>query len=77
MVGETLGNMAGDAIGEATGRGLKNTIHTPYGQHVNGIPNPVVSRGSKESVKMHGYHKKQRNPNGLHISGGSFLQLGA
>ena len=76
MVGETLGNMAGDAIGEATGRGLKNTIHTPYGQHVNGIPNPVVSRGSKESVKMHGYHKKQRNPNGLHISGGSFLALG-
>ena len=75
MVGETLGNMAGDAIGEATGRGLKNTIHTPYGQHVNGIPNPVVSRGSKESVKMHGYHKKQRNPNGLHISGGSFLAL--
>jgi hypothetical protein len=75
-VGETLGNLAGDAIGEATGRGLKNTIHTPYGQHVNGIPNPVVSRGSKENVKKHGFHKKQRNPNGLHINGGSFLALG-
>jgi hypothetical protein len=75
-VGETLGNLAGDAIGEATGRGLKNTIHTPYGQHVDGIPNPVVSRGSKENVKKHGFHKKQRNPNGLHINGGSFLALG-
>ena len=75
MVGETLGNMAGDAIGEATGRGLKNTFHTPYGQHVDGIPNPVVSKGSSVGVKKHGYHKKQRNPNGLHISGGSFLAL--
>jgi hypothetical protein len=77
MVGETLGNLAGDAIGEATGRGLTNTIHTPYGAHVNGIPNPVVSKGSAVSVRKHGYHKKQRNPNGLHINGGSFLQLGA
>jgi hypothetical protein len=76
MVGETLGNMAGDAIGEATGRGLKNTIHTPYGQHVNGIPNPVVSKSSIEGVKKHGYHRKQRGKNGLHISGGSFLALG-
>ena len=75
LVGETLGNMAGDAIGEATGRGLKNTIHTPYGQHVDGIPNPVVSRGSKESVKKHGFKKNQRGKNGLHISGGSFLAL--
>jgi hypothetical protein len=75
MAGETLGNLAGDAIGEATGRGLKNTIHTPYGSHVDGIPNPVVSKNSIEKVKKHGYQKKQRNPNGLHISGGSFLAL--
>jgi hypothetical protein len=68
--------LAGDAIGEATGRGLKNTIHTPYGQHVNGIPNPVVSKSSVEKVKKYGYHKKQRNQNGLHINGGSFLALG-
>ena len=76
MVGEMAGNMAGDAIGEATGRGLKNTIHTPYGQHVNGIPNPVVSKKSMESVKKHGFYKKQRGGNGLHINGGSLLELG-
>jgi ADP-ribosylglycohydrolase len=75
MVGEMAGNMAGDAIGQATGRGFKNTIHTPYGSHVDGIPNPVVSKISIEKVKKHGYQKKQRNPNGLHISGGSFLAL--
>jgi hypothetical protein len=75
MVGEMAGNMAGDAIGQATGRGLKNTIHTPYGQHVDGIPNAVVSKSSIDKVKKHGYQKKQRNPNGLHISGGSFLAL--
>ena len=67
--------MAGDAIGEATGIGLKNTFHTPYGQHVDGVPNPVVSRGSKENVKKHGFHKKQRGVNGSHINGGSFLAL--
>ena len=76
MIGEQLGNMAGDAIGNATGRGLSNTIQTPYGQHVDGLPNPVVSKHSKESVKKHGFHRKQRGVNGLHISGGSFLQLG-
>ena len=75
MVGETLGNAGADMIGEATGRGLKNTIHTPYGQHVDGIPNPVKSKKSIEGVKKHGYHKKQRGKNGLHISGGSFLAL--
>ena len=75
MAGESLGNMAGDAIGEATGRGLQNTTHTLYGQHVNGIPYPVVSNGSVLSVKKNGYKKKQRGVNGLHIHGGSFLTL--
>ena len=75
MIGEMAGNMAGDAIGEATGRGLKNAIHTPYSQHVDGIPNPVVSKRSIEKVKKHGYHKQQRGVNGLHINGGSFLAL--
>ena len=73
MIGETLGNAGADIIGQATGRGFKNTIHTPYSQHVDGIPNVVVSKSSIDKVKKHGYQKKQRNPNGLHISGGSFL----
>ena len=74
--GAMIGNIAADVIGNATGRGLSNTIQTPYGQHVDGIPNPVVSKNSKEGVKKHGFHRKQRGVNGLHISGGSFLQLG-
>ena len=76
MVGEQLGNMAGDTIGNLTGRGLKkHNIHTPYGALVDGIPKPVVSGKSVQSIKTHGYHKKQRASNGLHVSGGSFLQL--
>jgi len=75
MIGEELGNMAGDAIGKATGRGLKNKTHTLYGQHVDGIPSPVVSEMSKDRVKKHGYHSRQRGKAGLHIQGGSFLAL--
>jgi hypothetical protein len=75
MVGETLGEAGADAIGRATGRGLKNKTHTLYGQHVDGIPSPVVSEMSKVRVKNHGYHSRQRGKSGLHIHGGSFLAL--
>ena len=75
MVGETLGEAGADAIGRATGRGLKNKTHTLYGQHVDGIPSPVVSEMSKERVRKHGYHSRQRGKSGLHIQGGSFLAL--
>lgn len=75
MVGETLGEAGADAIGRATGRGLKNKTHTLYGQHVDGIPSPVVSDMSKQRVKAHGYHSRQRGKSGLHIQGGSFLAL--
>ena len=78
MVGETLGEVGADAIGKATGRGLKglkNKNHTLYGQHVDGIPSPVVSDMSKQRVKTHGYHSRQRGKSGLHIQGGSFLAL--
>ena len=75
MVGETLGEAGADAIGRATGRGLKNKTHTLYGHHVDGIPAPVVSEMSKERVRKHGYHSRQRGKSGLHIQGGSFLSL--
>ena len=75
MVGEQLGNMGADAIGDLTGRGLRNNIHTPYGKLVDGIPRPVVSKESKERIRKKGYHSKQRSKSGFHIVGGSFLAL--
>jgi len=70
MVGEELGNMAGDVIGQATGRGLKNKKHTRYGQMVDGVPSPVISEMSKDRVRSHGIHGR-----GKRIHGGSFLAL--
>lgn len=70
MVGEELGNMAGDVIGQATGRGLKNKKHTRYGQMVDGVPSPVISETSKDRVRSHGIYGK-----GKRIHGGSFLAL--
>ena len=76
MVGEELGNMGADAIGNLTGRGMRNNIHTPYGKLVDGIPRPVVSEATKERIRKKGYNSRQRGKNGLHILGGSFLELG-
>ena len=70
MIGEELGNMAGDVIGEATGRGLKNKKHTLYGHLVDGVPSPVISETSKERVRKHGTYGRVKR-----IHGGSFLEL--
>ena len=75
QIGEEIGNMAGDAIGKATGRGLENSIPTPYNQIVGGVPYPVISKESKERIKKKGYHSRQRSKSGFQIVGGSFLQL--
>ena len=85
VAGQLIGGFPGAAIGQSLGQvagrfidgdGLKNTIHLKHGQLIDGVPRPVVSRQSAESVKKHGYYKKQRGKNGLHINGGSMLQLG-
>ena len=44
-------NAAGNTIGNATGYGLKNNLHTPYGQFLDGVPVPIVTDESKERVK--------------------------
>jgi hypothetical protein len=72
-IGQSLGSVVGRVI---DGNGLKNTTHLKHGQLIDGVPRPVVSRQSTESVKKHGYYKKQRGKNGLHINGGAMLQLG-
>ena len=81
FVGGLPGELIGQSLGMAVGRvidgdGLKNTTHLKHGQLIDGVPRPVVSRQSTESVKKHGYYKKQRGKNGLHINGGAMLQLG-
>ena len=77
LPGELIGQSLGMAVGRVIdGDGLKNTTHLKHGQLIDGVPRPVVSRQSAESVKKHGYYRKQRNKNGLHINGGSMLQLG-
>ncbi len=75
MVGEEIGNIGADAIGNLTGRGLRNNFHTPYGKMVHGVPKPVISAKSKERIRGKGYHSKQRSKSGFHIVGGSFLEL--
>jgi hypothetical protein len=72
-VGSMLGTVAGKMI---DGNGVKNTTHLKHGQLIDGVPRPVVSRQSAASIKKHGYHPKQRGKNGMHIQGGSFLELG-
>ena len=70
-------HFSGSVIGRVIdGDGLKNTTHLKHGQLIDGVPRPVVSKQSIESVKKHGYYKKQRGKNGLHINGGAMLQLG-
>ena len=73
MVGEEFGNILGDEVGRATGRGLKNKIHTKYGALTDGVPSPVVSEISKNRVRTHGIHG--RGKANQRILGGSFLSL--
>jgi len=81
FVGGLPGELIGQSLGMAVGRvidgdGVKNTTHLKHGQLIDGVPRPVVSKQSAESVKKHGYYRKQRGKNGLHINGGSMLQIG-
>ena len=72
-IGQSLGSVVGRVI---DGDGLKNTTHLKHGQLISGVPHPVVSKQSAEAIKKSGYYRKQRGKNGLHINGGSILQLG-
>ena len=72
-VGIALGSVAGKMI---DGNGLENTTFLPHGKLIKGVPRPVISKQSAASIKKHGYHPKQRQRNGLHINGGSMLELG-
>ena len=81
FVGGLPGELIGQSLGMAVGRvidgdGVKNTTHLKHGQLIDGVPRPVVSRQSVESVKKHGYYRKQRGKNGLFINGGAMLQIG-
>ena len=51
LVGSVVGNVAGNTIGNATGYGLKQNLHTPYGQFLDGVPVPIVTDESKERIK--------------------------
>ena len=68
VAGGVAGDMAANAIGKATGYGLRNNLHTPYSQFIHGIPYPVVKESSRERVRKHGRIQK-------HMLGGSFLPL--
>ena len=52
-IGSSLGAAAGKII---DGDGLKNTTFLKHGQLIDGVPRPVVSRKSAESIKKNGYH---------------------
>ena len=70
LIGQSLGMVVGRVI---DGDGLKNTTFLKHGQLIDGFPRPVVSKQAAESVKKHGYYRKQRGKNGLFINGGSML----
>ena len=75
--GAYVGSMLGSTVGKMIdGNGVKNTTHLKHGQLIDGVPRPVLSKRSAESIKKKGFYPKQRQPNGMHIQGGSFLELG-
>ena len=75
--GAYVGSMLGSTVGKMIdGNGVKNTTHLQHGVLIGGVPRPVLSKQSAESIKKKGFYPKQRQPNGMHIQGGSFLELG-
>ena len=76
-VGSFIGNAAGSVGARVVGSGVRRRRHNhiPYGQLVDGVPNPVITEASADRINTHGLHHFQHGKNGLH-KGGSFLALG-